>query len=206
MIILGVLALISLVAIVMGSRKEGFAAFPTSAVTTGKTNLTPNTVGNLDASSNQYQVYTLKDDATLAPVITTTRGFDASGAQTVDCTASNIFPKNVYNIINSNAVCSVTPDANGVADSAAFGPRDANGRRYLKTEPSLASTLRSGSGISCNQQYKNIYGNNLILDTTANQYYKMASDPICKTTPDDAYYSGPVATAVGTITGGATYV
>ena len=204
--ILAILAVIALVSIIIGSRKEGFAVFASSAVTTGKNNLVASVTDNLNASANQYNVYTLKPNTDLAPVITTTKGWNAAGVQNVDCIASNIFPKNVYDIVNANAVCSIAPDANGVTDSAAFSARDAQGRRYLAKENILASTLRSGSGISCNQQYANAYGANLRLDTTLNQYYKMASDPVCLTTPDTTYYTGPVATAVGTITTGSTYI
>lgn len=150
-------------------------------------------------SYNRFKVFTLKPDTDLQTMITTKKGFDANGQQNVMCQASTIssIPKNVYSVLNQDAVCSVHPDKSGATDKTSWDDSTVKdtGRIYLKPEMQLVGTkdsLRSGNGLSCTKQYMDEYNKEkevILFDSTKSQYYKnQIVDPVCLTTPDLDYY------------------
>jgi hypothetical protein len=154
----------------------------------------------INQSYNRFKIYSLKPDSELQSTITTKKGFDEKGQQSIMCQASTIstIPKNIYSIVNQDAVCSIRPDAAGVSDVQSWDDSfvKTTGRVYLKPEMQLIGnskeSLRSGNGQSCTKQYINEYNKTkevILLDSTKGQYYKnRAVDPECVTTPDLDYY------------------
>jgi len=214
--LIGILALsvatLILAIVLVYRKKEGYAALSAdSTIITSKTNLPQNDPSKTNASNNVFQVYALKDNQTVLPMVTTVKGWnDVTGQQDVLCNPSittDTFPPNYYQIVNSDAQCKVAPDVTGATDGASFNPVDpATGRVYLKQETDIASKLRSGSGVSCSNQYKMKYGDKLMKDE-AGMFYKFGhTDPSCLTTPDTTYYSGPTAVDINTIAGSQTYM
>jgi len=212
-----ILALVSLLAIVIGvycySSGEGYDLLSSDpTILTSKSALPPNDSGITTASSNVYSVYKLKDDETLLPIVTTTKGWNPkTGQQDVLCSpakTTQTFPKNYYKVVDADAVCQVAPDPTSGSDATSFTAVDtATGRMYLKPELAIAKTLRSGSGMSCSDKYATAYGKTLMKDPSSGAYYKIGStDPICITTPDTAYYTGPTAVDIASIMGNSAYL
>ena len=179
-----------------------------------KTNLKHNDSGVTTMSYNKYNVFSLKSDTDLGPIVTSTKGFDDKGNQNIMCQASNLYPKNVYTLVNQDAICAIAADKNGINDTASWDSSklSTTGKVYLLPEIQLVgnknTNLRSGNGKSCSQQYIDTYGatngmSNILLDNSTGQYFKYVPvKPVCSNVIDSTYYSQVGITSADSIING----